>query len=1108
MRSLVSSVRAGARASLGLLLFLGVLAGFGSPAGAQAPLFTFAQISDSQPNDEAQWTAFRRVLDAIVASGSAGALIPQPIDFVLFAGDLVSHAENQSEWVRFVDTVDARLTANAIPYRAVPGNHDEQNSGAPFGFYEFFIGDSGVWDTDSGTVVGQNGPSVFTGWKGLRIIGFNNSNGADNQISSADRTLIASKVSAAAAAGENPFLVAHHKHDDEGVIPLASVLVNTAICCYAHGHSGSPSAKQGLPGVVNPYIWRMNTNSTFEEQAIIYYEAYANELRAYVIELYKNPTALPTRKTIPLAYSLKPVVLSAPVANFTATPLSGVAPLEVSVTDTTTQGPTSWLWTFGDGTTSTERHPTHTYAAAGVYNVSLRATNSMGSNTRVRNGYVSVAPPPPSQTFLPSADAYVKSSSENGNYGTSSELRVKNSSSIYQSYLRFNVNSLAGPWVLSAKLRLYATDGGPDGGALYSVATGWTESGITWATAPSIGGAPIATGAATTSGQWREIDVTSVVRGTGTYDFGLTGSSSNSAYYSSRQGANPPQLVIQTSPAAVPVADFAGTPAQGPAPLAVQFTDLSTGGPTSWLWTFGDGTSSTLRNPSKTYTTAGVYDVSLRATNSLGTNLYSRSAYLQVSNPLPPVADFSATPLAGFAPLQVAFSDLSSNGPSSWLWTFGDGTTSTLKNPSKTYTAPGSYNVSLQVTNAGGTHTRVRSGYVNVASGKTYSVAADARTSSGSPGSNYGTSGELRAGSGSTAYKSYLRFDLSGLAGLGIVSAKLRLFVTGASDSGGSVYSVSNGWTEAGITWTNAPVISGSPLSSIGPVATGEWVEFDVSSAVRGDGSMTLALTNASSDRADYSSREGGNPAQLLVWTGPPVPPVANFVGTPTDGPAPLSVAFTDLSTGNPTSWLWEFGDGTPNSTLRNPVHVFTTPGGRNVRLTVTNSVGSNSFQRSNYINVLQPLPITTYGAAADAKVSSSNAGVNYGSEPDLRVRGGSKSWRGFLRFSVAGLSKPVVRAKLRLYADGASDGGGEVSLVSSAWSEGAITWTTAPPLGATLASVGPVVSGTWVEFDVTSAVTGNGTFSFGLGKSSSDSVYYGSRESAHPPQLVIETAP
>src|SRR5262245_66316156 len=115
MGALVAGARA--RAAAGLLLFFGVFLGLAPVASAQQPLFTFAQISDSQPDSEADWTAFQRVLDAIVASGNTGALIPKPIDFVLFAGDLVSHATTEADWIRWVDTVDAGLTANAIPYR-------------------------------------------------------------------------------------------------------------------------------------------------------------------------------------------------------------------------------------------------------------------------------------------------------------------------------------------------------------------------------------------------------------------------------------------------------------------------------------------------------------------------------------------------------------------------------------------------------------------------------------------------------------------------------------------------------------------------------------------------------------------------------------------------------------------------------------------------------------------------------------------------------------------------------------------------------------------------------------------------------------------------------
>ena len=82
----------------------------------------------------------------------------------------------------------------------------------------------------------------------------------------------------------------------------------------------------------------------------------------------------------------------APVANFTATPRSGTAPLTVTFTDTSTNTPTSWKWSFGDGNTtnSTVKNPIHRYASAGTYTVSLNATNAGGSNTKTQSGYITV----------------------------------------------------------------------------------------------------------------------------------------------------------------------------------------------------------------------------------------------------------------------------------------------------------------------------------------------------------------------------------------------------------------------------------------------------------------------------------------------------------------------------------------------------------------------------------------------------------------------------------------------------------------------------------------------------------------------------------------------
>ncbi|MFC1926726.1 PKD domain-containing protein, partial [Chloroflexota bacterium] len=81
-------------------------------------------------------------------------------------------------------------------------------------------------------------------------------------------------------------------------------------------------------------------------------------------------------------------VYEVPVTEFTATPTSGVTPLEVQFTDQSTGNVVSWEWDFGDGGTSTEQNPLHTYAAGGVYTVSLTATNPAGSNTQTKVDYI------------------------------------------------------------------------------------------------------------------------------------------------------------------------------------------------------------------------------------------------------------------------------------------------------------------------------------------------------------------------------------------------------------------------------------------------------------------------------------------------------------------------------------------------------------------------------------------------------------------------------------------------------------------------------------------------------------------------------------------------
>jgi PKD repeat protein len=163
-----------------------------------------------------------------------------------------------------------------------------------------------------------------------------------------------------------------------------------------------------------------------------------------------------------------------------------------------------------------------------------------------------------------------------------------------------------------------------------------------------------------------------------------------------------------------PVAGFSATQTSGTAPLAVTFTDQSTGSPTKWKWSFGDGSTSAIQNPTHTYNKAGKYTVILTVTNAAGSNTVQKSNYITITSPPKPVAGFSATPTSGKATLAVQFTDMSTNSPTSWAWVFGDGSTSTTQNLVHKYTKKGTYTVSLTVNNAGGSSSVTKSKYITV----------------------------------------------------------------------------------------------------------------------------------------------------------------------------------------------------------------------------------------------------------------------------------------------------------------------------------------------------------------------------------------------------------
>ncbi|MGI8600751.1 MAG: PKD domain-containing protein [Chitinophagaceae bacterium] len=150
-----------------------------------------------------------------------------------------------------------------------------------------------------------------------------------------------------------------------------------------------------------------------------------------------------------------------------------------------------------------------------------------------------------------------------------------------------------------------------------------------------------------------------------------------------------------------PVANFSSNITGGCSPIVVNFNDLSTGGPTSWQWDFGNGAQSSKQNPSATYFDEGTYKVTLTATNSSGSNTVTKTAYITVY--LPPVADFVADRRTGCTPAVIQFADRSATPAGTtitgWKWDFGDGGSSTEQNPKYVYRTAGTYTVTLLITN-------------------------------------------------------------------------------------------------------------------------------------------------------------------------------------------------------------------------------------------------------------------------------------------------------------------------------------------------------------------------------------------------------------------------
>jgi gliding motility-associated-like protein len=416
---------------------------------------------------------------------------------------------------------------------------------------------------------------------------------------------------------------------------------------------------------------------------------------------------------------------------------------------------------------------------------------------------------------------------------------------------------------------------------------------------------------------------------------------------------------------AQPSAQFTSNITSGCVPLIVNFTDQSTGGPTSWFWEFGNGITSNNQNPTATYFNSGFYTVRLTVTNASGSNTITKTNYISVFDK--PVVNFTVNDSSGCYPKTLQFTDLTNPGSgtnASWLWDFGDGTFSTQQNPSHRYTSGGNFNVTLQVTNSNGCiNSFTKIGYIQLNTGIvpafTNSVATTCappsnisftNTTTGPPTLSYA----WQFGDGGLSNQqnpSYI-YTTPGLFTVTLIVTS----TAGCSDTLRKVNSVAiqnivsviNGPDTVCVN-TPTTFINGSaprPPNTVWAFGDGGAGSGDTVTHIYGTtGTFTMRMTNTFSNCVDSAIK-------TIVVVAKPI--AAFSSANQVSCRAPHTVNFTNTSTGG-ASWFWIFGDG-GTSTLQNPSHTYNNTGQFNVTLIVTNASGcKDTLHRVNFVRILPP---------------------------------------------------------------------------------------------------------------------------------------------------------
>jgi chitodextrinase len=671
-----------------------------------------------------------------------------------------------------------------------------------------------------------------------------------------------------------------------------------------------------------------------------------------------------------------------------------------------------------------------------TYSYSIDAYDLAG-NYSAQSSPVGVTTPAMQSSLLfnVGADTYVNAGSPTYNYGSATVWRVDYSPDLH-SYLRFTVQGLAGYPIYHAYLKVYANTNSSYGINLLSVAdNSWDENSVTYNTAPALG-TVLGTSSSFTSGTWVSFDVTPYVTGEGTYSFGVTTPGSSTVSFAAKEsGINAAQLEVDL---VLPDSEAPSVP-----------TGLTANA-----------------------SSATQVDLSWQASSDNigveGYTIYRDGAVLAT--------------VAG----------------------------STLSYTDSTVSPSTAYAYSLAAFDVAGNYS-VQSSPANVTTpampaSLTFGVGADTYVNSNYPNNNYGSATVWRV-DGSPDIHAYLQFTLQGLAGFPVQHAYLMVYANSNSNIGINVLGVAdNSWDENTVTYSTAPAL-GNLLTSSSTFKSGTWVTIDVSSYITGEGTYSFGITTPGSSTLSFSSKESGANAAILE---------VDLAIDDTQAPSVPTGLTASASSATQVDLSWQASTdnvGVAGYTIYRDNAVLDTVSGSMLNYTDSTVTGSMTYTYNvdafdaagNYSAQSSPVSVTTpaipssmtFDVSADTYVNAAYPDSNYGTATSWRVDG-SPDTHALLKFTVQGTGgTPIQHAYLTVYANSGSSVGINVASVSdNTWDEYTVSYNTAPALGSLLASSSSFGSGTWLTFDVSAFITGDGTYSFAILTPGSTAISFASKES------------